>query len=521
MKLRYLPIIAAMGFLASSCATQTASRGSSTDDIYFSTEDAQASTITTETTTTTNTSDTYTTYPGNSEKVDYNQPSGSDADYRTGSEDLSSETYYDDEGNTYVVNNYYEDDNYGYDDYDDYYYTTNIYRYYYPYSGFGYYSHCYSPYYYNPYGWNISFGWGYGSCYPYGYYNPWSCHNYGYYGYYDPWYSPYYGYGYGYGGYGNGYYNGYYDGYYNGYYDGYYGSGYGNDGYYGYSDNGYYYGPNTSTGSNTNTGSSSVDMIAAGYDKTGNTDLNHILTDKGTLEVNKGDVNINAASSDNGTTIGSPEFTSIKGVTAKDEVAGLNNDAVAINNEKPITTGQNATKESGSVKVIKYYSAADAPVKNTISENVTSPVVKTDRGIIRSNDNNYSVSKPSANYQPKGGGPVKPAADAPIQKQNYQQKQNNSNNPQVKPQYNGIPENKNTYDQPSRPDSNPSKNYEQPVKKNTYEAPKTNSGSSGKSTYGNSGSSPKSSGSYSSGSSGSRPSSSGSSSSPKKRSGGK
>ena len=259
MKLRYLPIIAAMGFLASSCATQTASRGSSTDDIYFSTEDAQASTITTETTTTTNTSDTYTTYPGNSEKVDYNQPSGSDADYRTGSEDLSSETYYDDEGNTYVVNNYYEDDNYGYDDYDDYYYTTNIYRYYYPYSGFGYYSHCYSPYYYNPYGWNISFGWGYGSCYPYGYY-----------GYYDPWYSPYYGYGYGYGGYGNGYYNGYYDGYYNGYYDGYYGSGYGNDGYYGYSDNGYYYGPNTSTGSNTNTGSSSVDMIAAGYDKTGN-----------------------------------------------------------------------------------------------------------------------------------------------------------------------------------------------------------------------------------------------------------
>ena len=191
--------------------------------------------------------------------------------------------------------------------------------------------------------------------------------------------------------------------------------------------------------------------------------------------------------------------------------------------DKSINAGQNENKEAGSVKVIKYYSAPDAPVKNTISENVSSPVVKTDRGIIRSNDNNYSVSKPSSNYQPKGGGPVKPAADAPIQKQNYQQQQNNSNNPQVKPQYNGMPENKNTYEQPSRPDSNPSKNYEQPpVKKNTYEAPKTNSGTSGKSTYGNSGSSPKSSGSYSNGSSGSRPSSSGSnSSSPKKRSGGK
>lgn len=39
MKLRYLPILAALGFFATSCATQTASQGSSTDDIYFSSGD--------------------------------------------------------------------------------------------------------------------------------------------------------------------------------------------------------------------------------------------------------------------------------------------------------------------------------------------------------------------------------------------------------------------------------------------------------------------------------------------------
>ncbi len=535
MKLRYLSILAAIGFLATSCATQTASRGSSTDDIYYSSGDVTASTVTTETTTkTTTSSESYSTYPGNSEKVEYNTPSTNDNEYRSGSEDLSSESYYDEDGNTYIVNNYYEDDNYGYDDY---HYTSNIYRYYYPYSGFGYYSYCYTPYYYNPYhsGWNVGFGY---CCYPY---------NSGYYGYYNPYYNPYYGYGYGgyyggyygnyggyYGGYG-GYNNGYYNGYNNGYYDGYYGSGYGgyNDynGYNGYSDNGHYYGPNTSTGSNTNTGSNSADNLAAGYDKAQNTDLNHVLTDKGALEVHKGDVNTNAASAENGTNLGSPEYTTIKGVATKSDVSDLNN-AVSEINSNAINGVDGVGKEAGSVKVIKYYNASDAPVKNNISTHVGSPEVKSDRGVIRTNDNNYNVSKPSAvksdprsdnNYKPDGGGAVKAGGDAPVQKQNYQQ-QNTNNGNQARPQYDNNynkTENKTIYNQPSNPDPKPSIKYDQP-KKNTYEAPKSNSSSPSRNT--NVGSSGKSSGSYSSGSSSgsSNRSSSGSSgSSGKKRSGGK
>jgi hypothetical protein len=164
---------------------------------------------------------------------------------------------------------YYQDD-YGngstfidYND-DDYYYSSYINRFYSPYSGFGYFSNCYSnPYAWgwgnnwnswnNPYGFSSGYGWNgiyinFGS-------NPWNSWVNPYYNTYNSWgYSPWYSFG-GYGGYNNycGY-NGWGNNFYNNYYFGNYygnswgfgcGNGYGGYGFGGYNNgfnNGYYNG---------------------------------------------------------------------------------------------------------------------------------------------------------------------------------------------------------------------------------------------------------------------------------------
>ena len=98
MKLRYLPILAALGFLATSCATQTASQGSSTDDIYYSAGDDIPSEVITTTTTTSSSSssDEYSTYPGNSGNYEYTEPRQDDNEYRAGEEFATeSDEYYD------------------------------------------------------------------------------------------------------------------------------------------------------------------------------------------------------------------------------------------------------------------------------------------------------------------------------------------------------------------------------------------------------------------------------------------
>ncbi len=312
MKSIYIFLIAGIAVLVSSCATQTASRSSATDDIYFSAGDAETTNSTT---------------PQPTESVDpgeYSTYSSADhSEYRTQSDEFSSEKYYDEEGNSYIVNNYYNEDEFGYDDY---YYSSSINRFYAPYSGFGYYAPCYSPWYYDPYfyspGFNISmsFGWGYNS---YGY-NPW----------YNPYgYNPYYGYSpYGY----NPYMNGYSQGYWNGYNDGYYGYGYGypyND-YYGgggyYNDystsggSGYYYGPNTSTGSNTNTGTvSSITLDKIHERVTPNNEQSDGININSDAQINRGEINSNntqnsAISKDNSVRV-------IKYYNAEDSHAGVKN----------------------------------------------------------------------------------------------------------------------------------------------------------------------------------------------------
>lgn len=135
-----------------------------------------------------------------------------------------SETETTPQGTNYITNNYYDGYGGAGGDYYDYSYASRINRFYGPYMGFNYYAPCYTGFYYDPWYWDyywyrpswyFSFNWGWGWGYPY--------------------YYPY-----------NNYWYGYNTGYWNGYWDGYYASN-----YYGYSNNGYYYGPRT-TRSSTN-----------------------------------------------------------------------------------------------------------------------------------------------------------------------------------------------------------------------------------------------------------------------------
>lgn len=125
---------------------------------------------------------------------------------------ISTETYDDGYGNTYITNNYYGD---YFDNYPS--YTARLNRFYRPFIGVGYYSCFYDPFWCDPFwfdpwwgwspwfyspGFSITIGWGWP-----GWYRGWV------------WGMPYYGWAWGWGG---TYWNGYFHGYWNGFYDGLY-----------------------------------------------------------------------------------------------------------------------------------------------------------------------------------------------------------------------------------------------------------------------------------------------------------
>ncbi|MCX7696739.1 MAG: hypothetical protein N2Z72_03480, partial [Bacteroidales bacterium] len=184
--------------------------------------------------------------PFTDEQINYSyQDSNPSENYSQGSGKSypsTSTTYTDQNGNTYITNNYY------YDDYYDYEYTARLRRFY----GGGWFDY-YDPFYtnlywytYDPFLFGISV-----------YYTPWwwwKPRYRWYWGWYFPYYH-YYGWGYTPGyywgwnyGYWHGYHDGYWDGYWNGYWDGYWDSHYGPSYYYYnsydlYSNNNIYYGP--------------------------------------------------------------------------------------------------------------------------------------------------------------------------------------------------------------------------------------------------------------------------------------
>ncbi|MEZ5067957.1 MAG: hypothetical protein R2847_05455 [Bacteroidia bacterium] len=226
----------------SSCSSSQQTANAYTDDVYYSAGTPKAETpATVNNTPAAGQSDYASNEKGTATSSDENR-----FDYQSDGSSASQS------GNTYVTNNYYNDD-----DYYDYAYTARLRRFYRPMWGYGYYDSYYTNSYwydYNPYNWGVSiycgynwwapsfwyaptftyFSWGYN---PYNYW--WSYPSYGYYpSYYYGWNNYNYGY---WNGYNNGYWNGYMDGYYNGYYgyNPYYFNSYD---YYSYNNN-IYYGP--------------------------------------------------------------------------------------------------------------------------------------------------------------------------------------------------------------------------------------------------------------------------------------
>lgn len=156
---------------------------------------------------------------------------------------LETTTQTDGNGNTYITNNYYNDDDFGYNDF---YYSSQLRRFYSPgFRYFNYWDPWFSNYYFydmNPWGWNScifnsysfynfnsfnspfmwnncmnNWGWGWNSWNTWNsFYDPYIWHCNYYHG-----YNPYFGgFGGGWNQFNNNYWNGYNNGYWNGYYDG-------------------------------------------------------------------------------------------------------------------------------------------------------------------------------------------------------------------------------------------------------------------------------------------------------------
>ncbi|MDW8394275.1 MAG: hypothetical protein RMK52_08545 [Chitinophagales bacterium] len=248
-----LLILTLAALVAASCSTSSKTARVETDDIYVSK-------------TTPTGKPAQTQQPGASGNYsEENRSDAPDAESRSSQPDYSySEQYSDEQGNTYITNNYYYGNNY--DFYDS--YSSRLSRWYDPYCGFSYFSPYYLgwswgyPVYYTPgFSFSIHFGWGYGWYYPW--YNPWYYPPawYSWYSpwYYDPWYSPwgwnpYWAYGYP-------YYGSYWHGYWHGYYHGY------NDAL-GWGSGRYYYGPRGSSSSNVPGSSGGGRQFRTGNDNT-------------------------------------------------------------------------------------------------------------------------------------------------------------------------------------------------------------------------------------------------------------
>ncbi len=252
MKLFPILFSAATFLLAASCSS-TKSTSKIPDDVYYSSRDHQTEPQPASAVTTPSASD-YSRDNSNY-NPDPNSNYGQNSSDNSGQSSSSTQQYSDDKGNTYVTNNYYNDD-----DYYDYQYSARLKRYYSPAIGYSYYDQFYTNSYwydYNPYNYGVSIYLGYNwwapsYCYtnPFWYAPVYSHHH--HYGYYDSWNSPYGYYGY------NNYWNGYNHGYNDGYWNGYYASNYNNPYYYNsYDGNVNYYGPRGSISSNGKTNTTS------------------------------------------------------------------------------------------------------------------------------------------------------------------------------------------------------------------------------------------------------------------------
>ena len=403
------------------------------DDVYYNPGQSSGSQVTTETySSPSNTSDQYNNY--------------GDDDYRVYSDGYSSEKYYDEDGDSYVVNNYYYDDTYS-----DLSYSNYINRFYTPYYGFGYYAPCYNPWGWNSgfgwglgwnswSGWNAGFGWGFGGGwgYPgYGWGGGWGYPGYGWGGWgypgfgwgggwgpYNPWGNPYW----------NGYANGYWNGYNNGFYDGYYGAGGGN---------GYYYGPRSASASNTSGGRE---------------------YDPGNYSTDRGNGSSDVASADgrdkmtNGLDKNSNYTIAENGIASNTPRNGSQDSKFSVADRDPDATGK--------IKVVKRFSSEES-VRGSGSAKGNSNIITRPSSDSRYTPNNSSINKGNT-------------APSDRNQQNYQW---NDRNVKEQPARNNRP----TYTKPDNNNRNNNYNRSQPApRKDSYRSTPSRSNSSSPSYRSNS-----------------------------------
>ncbi len=228
-----------------SCSSTNKTGNNAADDVYYSTKDQQPLPPSSPSNNSATIDNNYNPSNSGNYQTDNSNQNQQD-DYAPSGENSVSSRSSDDNGNTYVTNNYNGD-------YYDYEYSSRIRRFYNPVYGYNYYDPYYTNSYlydYNPSSWGVSIYLGY---------NWWAPSSF----YYDPFCYGGYSVGYGYnpywgyqpyshcGSYYNSYFSGYNQGYWNGYHDGFYG-GNSNPYYYNsYDATSFYYGPRGAVSNNS------------------------------------------------------------------------------------------------------------------------------------------------------------------------------------------------------------------------------------------------------------------------------
>jgi hypothetical protein len=339
----------------------------------------------------------------------------------------STDYYTDENGNTYITNNYYYGDNYDFEnEYYDYEYASRIRRFHRNYYGFGYYDDCYTNYYWYTYDpflfgtsiyigyswwrprpWRYYYGWSWG--WNYGWSYGWAWNPYGYYG-YSYW---------GWGAYNNGYWNGYWDGYYAGsYYPNYYNSYDGNSYYYGHRGN--YNRTSFSTIASNNTGGNNTNQ------------LSHMTFGQKYEAVVGKEIAKNPLGQVNASTVKKPKLNQTKG--------------------NGVSTNQGLTKNN--VNYPKTYNNSGVQTKSNVGNNQTKGNgVNTDEGLTKNNVNNPNIYN-----------------------NNDVQTKPNVNNPNTYTHPKQVYSKPKTYSNPKQY-SKPTPSYTKPSKTYNYSKPKTSKGS--------------------------------------------
>ncbi len=478
--------VASLILVATSCSSTYHAGSSTPDDVYYSTKDAnqnqpaQAKTqppvqqtpeAPAPSTYSTDNSNYQQDNQGNQQQNtsnDNNQTSSQQTpDYSNSSQSRDAN------GNTYVTNNYYNDDYY------DYAYSAKLKRFYTPAYGYGYYDPFYTNLYwydYNPVSWGVSIYLGYNWWPPSYYYNEPFCYG-GFHHSYDPWYSPYYG-----GVYWNGYNNGYYQG------------GYGNSNpyyYNSYDATSHYYGPRGSINNNGGrTSSGSKSAIVSGGGRGGRMSGERTLGEKYSEALLDGRIKNTTRATDNRGKVsdGRENNGRVPATrTEKESINGVNpsSNPVPGTRTNPVTPRSEGSRPvDGNTPVrgiITEKNETGRPDKNQDNSTKTNNSVPVYSNPVKNSDGRPSQNQPVENSRPDKNVNGRPAQNSQPQTEPVRSRKNEiiarPHNEQPMQNENNNPRNENTPTEVPRNTEQPRQNQQPPQQNNEPRRPRQMSNS--------------------------------------------